>query len=100
LGEVLIICPLLKKVLFTLNVREKDEYCYVSRLCWRPISSKIKARNVLATIDSEGRLKHWHVTSSKCLHTLTFSDLRTATCMDFSQDGTKFILGSEKSENG
>lgn len=55
---------------------------------------------MLCTIDSEGRLKHWHVTSSKCLHTLLFSDGRTASCIDFSQDGTKFVLGAEKNELG
>lgn len=55
---------------------------------------------MLCTIDSEGRLKHWHVTSSKCLHTLKFNDGRTVACMDFTRDGSRFILGSEKEELG
>jgi len=66
------------------------------------MSKQIKAKNVLCTIDSEGRLKHWHVTSSKCLHTinLTETEGKAAVCMDFSSDGTKFILGSEKRDSG
>lgn len=100
LGEVLIVCPNTKRILFTLNCKEEDDYCYISRLAWRPISEKIKAKNVLATIDSQGRLKHWHVTSSKCLHTLKFTDGRSACCLDFSEDGSKFILGAEKPDIG
>jgi COMPASS component SWD3 len=40
----------------------------VTSLRWRPISANLKTTNVLVTSTADGFLKHWHVTSGRCLY--------------------------------
>ena len=41
---------------------------------FRPTSAASKTRNVLLVANSDGTVQHWHVTSSRCLHTITEED--------------------------
>merc|ERR1719326_887595 len=40
----------------------------VTQIRWRPHQSLSKTKNVLISVDADGVIKHWHITSGKCLH--------------------------------
>ena len=47
----------------------------VTCIRFRPaLSASSATRNVLLTANSEGLVQHWHVTSKRCLHTITEKD--------------------------
>jgi len=60
----------------------------VTALKWRPQSSQLKTQNVLVTCQADGSLKHWHVTSGKCLHARCDDSENHLYCLDFNADGT------------
>lgn len=60
----------------------------VSSLKWRPVTTMAKTQNILASVHSDGVLKHWHVSSGKCLHkTQIGEEDNQLFTLDFSRDG-------------
>lgn len=40
----------------------------VTAMRWRPQQAGSKTMNVLVTGQADGSVRHWHVTTGKCLH--------------------------------
>lgn len=75
----------------TLNKDDARLDLAINRVIWRPTSTTQKVKNVLCSVDSEGVIKHWHLTSGKCLHSFPADELK-AVCMEFSPDGSDFAV--------
>ena len=61
---------------------------------FRPTSAASKTRNVLLAANSDGTVQHWHVTSSRCLHTITEEDNQVY-ALDYALDGLRFATGGK-----
>mmetsp|Transcript_25713 Transcript_25713/g.33230 ORF Transcript_25713/g.33230 Transcript_25713/m.33230 type:complete len:402 (+) Transcript_25713:112-1317(+) len=61
----------------------------VTCLRFRPISSEAKTRNVLVSTDAGGNIQHWHMTSGKCLNTITEEDQQFYS-IHYRSDGLQF----------
>lgn len=69
----------------------------VTSLRFRPVTTASKTKNVLLAVDADGVAKHWHVTSGKCLHTITAEGDNQLFAVDYRTDGTMFATaGSDK----
>eukprot|EP00397_Hematodinium_sp_SG-2012_P039480 GEMP01043108.1.p1 GENE.GEMP01043108.1~~GEMP01043108.1.p1 ORF type:complete len:340 (+),score=59.31 GEMP01043108.1:121-1140(+) len=62
-----------------------------TQLRWRPDSAQSKTKNVLISVNAEtdGLVKHWHVKSGKCLHSIK-ETMNSIFCLDYFADGTTF----------
>jgi len=49
-------------------------------------------RNMLLSAGSDGTIKHWHMTSKRCLHTITEADNQVY-ALDYTADGAQFASG-------
>lgn len=58
-------------------------------LRFRPSGAASKTKNVLLAANSDGTVKHWHITSARCLHTIT-EDNNQVYALDYDVDGTHF----------
>ncbi|EOD31169.1 hypothetical protein EMIHUDRAFT_99388 [Emiliania huxleyi CCMP1516] len=58
-------------------------------LRFRPSAASAKTRNVLLAANSDGTVKHWHLTSGKCLHSVTEQDNQVY-AVDYDTDGSHF----------
>ncbi|KAJ1496403.1 WD40-repeat-containing domain protein, partial [Baffinella frigidus] len=56
---------------------------------FRPNNQSSKTRNVLTSASANGEVKHWHMTSMKCLHTIVEKDNQVF-ALDYRFDGLKF----------
>eukprot|EP00771_Trimastix_marina_P000769 gnl/Trimastix_PCT/1800.p1 GENE.gnl/Trimastix_PCT/1800~~gnl/Trimastix_PCT/1800.p1 ORF type:complete len:342 (+),score=78.87 gnl/Trimastix_PCT/1800:50-1075(+) len=56
---------------------------------FRPPMANAKTRHVLLAGNCDGSVSHWHVTSSKCLHSLV-EENNQVLALDYRPDGTKF----------
>lgn len=61
---------------------------------FRPVNDQSRTRNVLLTANADGRVQHWHVTSGKCLHTISEPDNQVF-AVDYKLDGTKFATAGK-----
>ena len=61
---------------------------------FRPNTASSKTRNVLLAVDAGGVVKHWHMTSMKCLHT-TSEDMNQIYALDYRPDGLKFATAGQ-----
>ena len=61
---------------------------------FRPTSAASKTRNVLLAANSDGTVQHWHVTSSRCLHTITEEDNQVY-ALDYAADGLRFATAGK-----
>jgi COMPASS component SWD3 len=74
---------------------------------WRPNSSRHKTKNILLAaskrsvfcsdlirVDSDGTLKYWHVTSEKCVHTIT-EENNQIYAVDYRADAEKFATAGK-----
>jgi len=61
---------------------------------FRPTSAASKTRNVLLVANSDGTVQHWHVTSSRCLHTITEEDNQVY-ALDYAVDGLRFATAGK-----
>ena len=67
---------------------------------WRPENANFKTTNIFTTVNADGEIQTWHLTSGKCLSTMK-DDSKTSTdkqlyCVDYSSDGSKIaVCGSE-----
>eukprot|EP00727_Mastigamoeba_balamuthi_P011171 m51a1_g6677 hypothetical protein (385) ;mRNA; r:220203-221665 len=70
----------------------------VTSIRWRPDSRPgLSTRNVLIAASADGTLRHWHVTSSKCLNTITEKGHQIF-CCDYRADGEKFVTAGRDSK--
>ncbi|CAM9233946.1 unnamed protein product, partial [Sphacelaria rigidula] len=60
----------------------------VTSLRFRPAGTQGKTRNVLVSCNAAGEIQHWHITSGKCLSTITEDDQFYA--LDYRPDGSIF----------
>mmetsp|Transcript_16232 Transcript_16232/g.49396 ORF Transcript_16232/g.49396 Transcript_16232/m.49396 type:complete len:429 (+) Transcript_16232:86-1372(+) len=58
-------------------------------LRFRPSGSTSKTKNVLLAANSDGTVKHWHITSARCLHTIT-EENNQVYAIDYDVDGAQF----------
>ena len=63
-------------------------------LRFRPASAASKTRNVLVVANSDGTLQHWHITSSRCLHTVT-EEGNQILALDYQADGSRFATAGK-----
>lgn len=61
---------------------------------WRPTNSKAVTKNVVLTVNANGALEHWHITSGKRLHRI-FDELNQLLCCDYNNDGSQFCAGGK-----
>jgi COMPASS component SWD3 len=65
----------------------------VTATVWRPENAATKTANVLITAQADGTLKHWHVTSGKCLHSMQEDPENHLYAVEFNQDGSILATG-------
>eukprot|EP00960_Hanusia_phi_P063122 765375-Hanusia_phi.AAC.5 len=53
-----------------------------------------KTKNVLLSVNANGLVKHWHMTSMKCLHTIN-EDPNQCYALDYRADGLKFATAGQ-----
>jgi len=63
-------------------------------LRFRPISAKSKTRNVLLSVNADGTLDHWHITSGRRLHSITEEENQLF-CVDYNVEGTQFATAGK-----
>ena len=56
---------------------------------FRPATASSRTRNILIAGCSDGTLKHWHVTSQKCMHTITEQGNQVY-AVDYTADASHF----------
>lgn len=69
-------------------------------LRWRPENAIFKTRNIFTTVNADGEIQTWHLTSGKCLSTMKDDNKNVIDkqlfCVDYKSDGTKIaVCGSE-----
>mmetsp|Transcript_6026 Transcript_6026/g.10357 ORF Transcript_6026/g.10357 Transcript_6026/m.10357 type:complete len:336 (-) Transcript_6026:268-1275(-) len=57
---------------------------------FRPLTAASKTKNVLLAAGADGMIRHWHVTSGKCLHTIK-EENNQIYAIDYRYDGLKFV---------
>lgn len=67
---------------------------------WRPENSNFKTKNIFTTVNADGEIQTWHLTSGKCLSTIKDDSKNTIDkqlyCVDYNSDGSKIaVCGSE-----
>jgi WD40 repeat protein len=84
-----------------LRIYNADDGALVSSLCderlilpttclrFRPHGSSAATKNVLVEANSDGTVKHWHVPSAKCLHTIT-EENNQVYALDYDLAGGRF----------
>jgi COMPASS component SWD3 len=75
-----------------LDCRATPDFMPVTCMRWRPMAFASATKNVLLTVNAEGRATHWHVTSGKALHT-TELEGEAFHCVDYSRDGNFYAIG-------
>lgn len=69
---------------------ESSEGLPTTCIRFRPTESASgKTRNVLLAANSDGTIKHWHITSKRCLHTITEPNNQVY-ALDYASDGSRF----------
>lgn len=61
---------------------------------WRPASTQHKTKNILIAGNSDGSVKHWHVTSEKCVHTIN-EEGNQIYAVDYRNDAEQFATGGK-----
>ena len=57
-------------------------------------SATSKTKNLLLVANADGTVRHWHVTSRKCLHTIT-EENNQVFAIDYRQDGARFATAGK-----
>jgi COMPASS component SWD3 len=68
-------------------------YASITSLRWKPHNQTV-SKNVLLSIDSEGRIIYWHTTTGKILHRIEEQGV-SLLCLDYNRDGSLFAIGSD-----
>lgn len=66
----------------------------ITAIKFRPASSSSKTKNVLLAVGADGAVKHWHITSSKCMHTM-FEPHNQLFCAEYRKDGDLFATAGK-----
>ncbi|EER17247.1 wd-repeat protein, putative [Perkinsus marinus ATCC 50983] len=84
------------KEIYTLQSPRTGEVIQpVTQIRWRPMGSSAKTQNVLVSVNAEGVVSHWHVTSASCMHEFT-EDGNQLFCVDYSPDGSQFATAGRE----
>ncbi len=62
---------------------------------FRPVTATTRTKNVLLAANAAGTVQHWHITSSKCLHTLEEDNSNQVYALDYNSEGTKFVTAGK-----
>eukprot|EP00002_Diphylleia_rotans_P028207 TRINITY_DN568_c0_g1_i1.p1 TRINITY_DN568_c0_g1~~TRINITY_DN568_c0_g1_i1.p1 ORF type:complete len:350 (+),score=59.43 TRINITY_DN568_c0_g1_i1:100-1149(+) len=77
------------RLAYSLTPTGKFSRLPVTNLRFRPANLSQKTKNILLASYAEGIVRHWHVTSSKCLHTISEPD-NNIYAIDYTSDALKF----------
>lgn len=77
------------KISFILNTDMEQKMPMVS-MKWRPLTCPAVTKNIIISVNANGALQHWHVTSGKCLNTI-FDEFNQLLTVDYNPDGTQFV---------
>ena len=66
----------------------------VTCLRWRPTTASSATKNVLLAANADGTVQHWHVTSRKCLHTIS-EEGNQVYALDYRADATMFATAGK-----
>lgn len=61
---------------------------------FRPVTAATRTKNVFLAANAAGTVQHWHMTSSKCLHSMEDSENQVY-ALDYNNDGTKFVTAGK-----
>ena len=59
-----------------------------------PDATNSRTKNVFLAANAAGTVQHWHMTSSKCLHSLS-NDKNQVFCLDYNADGGQFVTAGK-----
>ena len=78
------------------NLEREGDVVRLPTTClrWRPVSETTRTKNVLLAANADGTVCHWHVTSRKCMHTIS-EEGNQVYALDYSQDGALFATGGK-----
>lgn len=63
-------------------------------ILFRPVTAATRTKNVLVAANAAGTLQHWHVTSGKCLNTMTEEDNQILS-LAYNEEGTMLATGGK-----
>jgi WD40 repeat protein len=87
-----------KKEMFTMK-SAVGETSPITCVRWRPLEAAGASKNVLLTVNAQGRVQHWLTTSCKLLHTTAETGMLF--CADYTADGSTFgTAGDDKIVGG
>eukprot|EP00386_Alphamonas_edax_P006640 GDKI01021449.1.p1 GENE.GDKI01021449.1~~GDKI01021449.1.p1 ORF type:complete len:385 (+),score=92.15 GDKI01021449.1:75-1229(+) len=79
---------------FTLNTGSTAP---TTQLRWRPHTNSTRTKNVLISVNADGVVQHWHITSGKCLHQIS-EEGNQLFCIDYMRDGSQFAVAGKNRE--
>mmetsp|Transcript_43686 Transcript_43686/g.70994 ORF Transcript_43686/g.70994 Transcript_43686/m.70994 type:complete len:282 (+) Transcript_43686:59-904(+) len=88
-GVVRVYNPETGKLVYTL-IPDQASNLPITCVRFRPFTAASKTRNVLLAAGADGVLRHWHITSGKCLNQITETDNQVY-AIDYRSDGLKFL---------
>ncbi|KAF4709339.1 hypothetical protein FOZ62_002186 [Perkinsus olseni] len=81
---------------YTLHSRHTGDIVQpITQVRWRPGGSSAKTKNVLVSVNAEGVVSHWHVTTGTCMHEVT-EEGNQLFCVDYSTDGSQFATAGRE----
>ncbi|KAF4709591.1 hypothetical protein FOZ62_028929 [Perkinsus olseni] len=84
------------KEVYTLHSRHTGDIVQpITQVRWRPGGSSAKTKNVLVSVNAEGVVSHWHVTTGTCMHEVT-EEGNQLFCVDYSTDGSQFATAGRE----
>eukprot|EP01112_Ceratiomyxa_fruticulosa_P009677 TRINITY_DN2535_c0_g2_i1.p1 TRINITY_DN2535_c0_g2~~TRINITY_DN2535_c0_g2_i1.p1 ORF type:complete len:428 (-),score=71.16 TRINITY_DN2535_c0_g2_i1:9-1292(-) len=90
-GSVRVYSSLTGKLVYNLT---SDDNLPITCVRWRPESLLQKNKNILVSTNADGAIRHWHVTSNKCINTLN-EDGNQIYCVDYRFDGDLFATAGK-----
>jgi WD40 repeat protein len=55
----------------------------------------MKTSNIIVTAQSDGMLRHWHVTTGKCIHQMEVAEDNDLFSVDYSPDGQHLAVAGK-----
>lgn len=62
---------------------------------FRPVTATTRTKNVLLSANAAGTVQHWHMTSSKCLHSAEEDNGNQVYALDYNSEGTQFVTAGK-----
>lgn len=82
------------KLLYVLQREASRAQLPTTCIRFRPVTETSKTRNVLLVGNADGTVQHWHITSRKCMHTIT-EENNQIYALDYRPDATQFATGGK-----